>query len=288
MSVSERLFPSTSTNDEVEFLPPLYQNCLELEVFTTKQITPSSNTLPQSEQQLSPPPTVDVKVFSISLLNRFRYDRIRVCPTPEGVGPIISAVVTAWGGSLYSSKSSGEALEFQVWGNAWSESRSDPAAVYSRKMLTKILKNLACNGWNLMLGTELSKDEKGKDVMFFESGTPDPDTSIFCINFPRLDRIKVIDAPPEIINLMATCIKATWPKGIQEGSRSFYDSFEFKLLGAPWIAHSNQGIRKCWMISALLEKFRANGYKVYGSLKITKKEKEMQTLFFRKVTNVYK
>jgi hypothetical protein len=78
-----------------------------------------------SDSQEYPPPLpghpMTVKVFSVSLLNRFRNDRIRVTPCPDNVGSIISKVVIAFGGHLYSPKSTEDALEFQLWGKAWSE-----------------------------------------------------------------------------------------------------------------------------------------------------------------------
>ncbi|OXA59466.1 uncharacterized protein LOC110844464 [Folsomia candida] len=229
-----------------------------------------------------------LKVFSISLLNRHKRDHIRFHQCPEGMEPLITELISAWGGRLHLPKSVTDSFEYQLNWKAWSEFRTDANAVCARSLLVSIFSKLAKHGWNFAIGMELAKTEKGKDVLFFEKGEEDdPEAHIICMNFPKQDRIKVIGAPPLVINKMAQSIKTTWPWGLQQGAPSYCKSFEFKLKGFPWLGELLRE-RKCIMMGMILDQLREQGYKSYASVKITKKEKEMPTLFFRKVTNVFK
>lgn len=168
--------------------------------------------------------------FSVALLNRDKQrDHIRFHQLPDALEPIMTELIRIWGGRKHISKSSSKSIEYQLAYDAWSEFRTDTNAIWARSLLIEIMKRFAFHGWDFALGMEISKMMRGKDVLFFEKGIADTEVHIFCINFPKSDRIKVIGATPEVINGIGQVIQVTWPGGLQKGEFGAYKSFEFKV-----------------------------------------------------------
>ncbi|KAG0227883.1 hypothetical protein BGW42_002537 [Actinomortierella wolfii] len=210
-------------------------------------------------------------------------DRIRLlgCPA-QLVQPIRDAIKTSWG-QIQSEASYCGAHEFKLLGNPWYGQSQD--AVYSRRLLTALLRTMAQWGWNLIQASDVSKKAQDKDTLFFESAMPDPEAQLFAVSFNMSDRIRVIDAPA-FMPFIKTAVQAQWKYGIQE-ERDYYSAKEIKLRGNPWYSNGEEAVYARMLCAQICANIRAQGFKLYASVDISsgtgEKGLDLETWVFRRV-----
>jgi hypothetical protein len=50
----------------------------------------------------------------------------------------------------------------------------------------------------------------------------------------EIDKLRIINAAPDVINTVRASIKAHYPNGIQREDDNYFGAYQFKLKGQPW------------------------------------------------------
>ncbi len=192
-------------------------------------------------------------------------DRIRLIGLPvDVINEIKRAIIISWG-EIQEEGEYHTSFEFKLKGDPWIGEGND--AVYSRRLLTAMLKTMAQFGWNLIQAADVSKKQGDTDTLFFEKGIPDPDAELFAISFNMGDKIRIIDAPSFDV-CVKDAIRSQWPGGIQH-RRDYCGSIEYKLSGYPWEARGSETVHSRMLLCQIIANVRAKGYKLYGSVDIS-------------------
>ena len=127
--------------------------------------------------------------------------------------------------------------------------------------MSKILETLANIGWVLAVTTYVSKSTRDRDVLVFRyQQSPPPPAAWMSISFSQSDRIRLIDAPDELIQYLISRLNPV----IQRNNRLEQEgAYELQIRGYPWSALL---IVFRPLLLELLEALDANGWTVYASI----------------------
>ncbi|KAF2104546.1 hypothetical protein NA57DRAFT_63009 [Rhizodiscina lignyota] len=93
------------------------------------------------------------------------------------------------------------------------------------------------------------------------------------------DKLRLMDFPPEMIDLTRSIIRNFWPLGIQE-ERPYEEFYEFKMCGYPWTGGPS-GLLARRLMRCLFEAFYNFGWVLATSTNVYIKESAKDTLIFR-------
>ncbi|WVQ71215.1 hypothetical protein IAR50_000740 [Cryptococcus sp. DSM 104548] len=180
----------------------------------------------------------------------------------------------------------GGVWEVTFRGEAWMPTSSEQ--VSSKRIILNLLTEFARQGYNLTSSFRTSAKDSGKDSLVFlrSSEPPDPDPVFFAVAFYSHDRIWIIDAEAEVGQAVEEGIKSWWIDGVRDARVRERHCRELRLRGAPWSAHSTQGLISSRVIHLTIMKIitqRAMGYDFVGSVDMADKEEaEMPVTFYRR------
>lgn len=220
-----------------------------------------------------------VQVCSISF---HMLDRIRLMGLPPDMISLIRNAISRSWGTIQSERYHYGNHEFKLKGYPWSGKGED--AITSRRLLVAILTTMAQHGWNLLQAVDVSQKRNfDDDALFFEKGIPEPDAHLFAVTFNDRDKIRLIDAP-EVFTCVRDAIQSHWPQGVKN-ERNYYGSMELQLSGSPWFPGGSDTGSERVLLCQIIANVRSKGYKLYGSVDMTKenKEKDLCSWIFRRV-----
>lgn len=93
------------------------------------------------------------------------------------------------------------------------------------------------------------------------------------------DRIRMLQFPPSTIEAVHKAINANWPRGLQANGK-YANSHQFQLYGRPWGYSEDPEARR--LVKGILEALYNEGWILYTSTDCSKKERDKDTLIFRK------
>jgi len=190
-------------------------------------------------------------------------DRIRLMNFPDPMIALIrSAINSCWPGGIQQESDYAGSREFKLRGNPWRGMGGD--GIHARRLMRVLLQALADAGWMLTLSTDISKKALDLDTLLFRlQAPPPPRCAWICIAFSRHDRLRFIDAPPELVAAalaaLRQAVQAPVPHqlpGVQE----------FKLVGQPWWATGAESMHARRILIVLLELLETFGFTVYASI----------------------
>lgn len=116
-----------------------------------------------------------------------------------------------------------------------------------------------------------------QDPASSSSTTPAFRSHFACITLNMMDRIRLINFPPQYIDVTRRAILDNWSLGIQE-ERPYGRSAEFKLRGTPWIfrLHGSDDSRR--LILGILEALYDSGWILQAAVDLSKKDQDKGTL----------
>lgn len=223
---------------------------------------------PDAKQAVAPPPeptvesTFQSKFASLSL---HKGDLIRLLDFPEAAIELIrQAIRSAWPSGLQDEREAYGSFELKLKGYPWL-GRGDEA-MHARRLMRSIFENLFDAGWILSLSTDVTKKNRDHDTMIFRYQDPAPTPRDWiCISFSKMDRLRVMDAPPDMLDAIYEGIRDVTQEKM---THSMPNVWEVKLRGFPWEATVNQQTimdarRLLLRLCAILE---AHGFTVYASI----------------------
>jgi hypothetical protein len=190
-------------------------------------------------------------------------DRLRLLRFPSAdIESVHSAINASWPRGVQDIREHYGSHEFKLKGNPWS-GQSDEA-IFARRMMCKILETLSNTGWVLAVTADISKRTTEKDTLIFRYQQPPPATCDWMsISFSLQDRIRLIDAPEELIQYLVSCLG----RFIQRHKRHKLEgTYELQIHGYPWRAPDNKIMESRLLLLQLLEGLDAKGWTVYASI----------------------
>jgi hypothetical protein len=143
------------------------------------------------------------------MLSLHASDKIRMLRFPESEVRLVRSTITrTWPRGLDVQRPYSGSEEFKLRGYPWQGTGDD--AVHSRRMLAGVLSGLYAAGWLLYISTDVSKRVLDKDSLLFRHCGPDhalPQSEWFAMSFSRSDRIRLIDAPKDVVGEVVACCK---------------------------------------------------------------------------------
>ncbi|KAG7548946.1 hypothetical protein FFLO_03151 [Filobasidium floriforme] len=109
---------------------------------------------------------------------------------------------------------------------------------------------------------------------------PPYSTTIGCLQLSRNDHLRLINLPPDLIQVARHTIVETWPKGIQKEGDFEGCAWEFKLKGNPWLAQGDEAIPARRLLKSLIQAFERTGWGVYTACGLSKEPGDKDTIFF--------
>jgi len=208
------------------------------------------------------PPTSQFRTVFASL-SLHMSDRVRLLGFPNAVIDQIRQIIPqSWPKGIQAERPYEASHEFKLYGNPWSGQGSD--GVHARRFMYRVFETLANMGWVLLLSTDISKRVTDKDTLLFRLQQPSPaPCDWMCISFSRSDRIRFIDAPPELVQSM---IQALAQRIQSHGPHKESGVYELKLHGYPWRATGKETMETRRLLLTLLEVLEGSGESVYASI----------------------
>ncbi|GJJ71606.1 hypothetical protein EMPS_03956 [Entomortierella parvispora] len=224
----------------------------------------------------------NVRISTVALAGK---DKIRLIGTPAYLTPELRIAIQSSWGTIQRESSYGGSHEFKLQGNPWGASPG-PDLVRSQRLILAILEAMARLGWDLVLSTDISQRQRDQDTLYFEQnatfasddansgdGTKAPsrtaNVEMFAVCFHKSDKIRVlamaIPQTQKVTALVKQAVASQWKYKIQR-ERDYCGVFELKLQGNPFWSGGEEFVQGRMVLAQMLANFRAEGYRVYGSV----------------------
>ncbi|KAJ4987502.1 hypothetical protein SVAN01_06959 [Stagonosporopsis vannaccii] len=181
---------------------------------------------------------------------------------PQVVDQCRNTVQSVWKGGIQREGAYGNSYEFKLSGYPWSAMGSD--AMDARRLVAALLGTLHSMGWVLTLNTDVSKTISDKDTLLFRYQSPAPVPCDWCsISFSRADRLRLIDASPEVCQALPARLGQEWVSKVSQYAPGIQ---EIKFHGYPWSAGGKETMRTRELLLTMLATLEEDGWTVYASI----------------------
>lgn len=214
---------------------------------------------PPPAEKAQPPP-FSTNFASVSL---HMSDRVRLLQLPmEQRDAIRNTIKQTWPRGIQNERDYHGSWEFKMSGNPWSPYGEN--ALYARRLTRGILATLYEAGWVLYIATDISRNPGDKDNLFFRHQSPAPTPcEWFSITFSKGDRIRLIDAPQEVLQDTLAILRAETQRHEPYRIPGVY---EIKLNGWPFAASGGSTMVSRSICLKLFSMFEQHGFTVSASL----------------------
>ncbi|KAJ3169215.1 hypothetical protein HDU88_001012 [Geranomyces variabilis] len=204
------------------------------------------------------------------LISLHESDKIRLLSLPTDIRPAFEQAISR---GTYSVQSQGDyhgSYQYKLKGRPWWGQGDD--AVRSRRLVVEIFRFMESCGWTLLLSADVSKKPYDKDTWFFrrrDVGNPLPIyTQFAAISFNRADLLRVIMAPPQVVEVITSTAQRCYPRGVQEIRHK--DGFpQIKLRGYPWHATGGDTVLARQFLLEVIDALLRIGWTMYASCDIS-------------------
>lgn len=220
---------------------------------------------PSDSKQSAPPPTKQETPFrtNFASVSLHMTDRLRLMfLPPEVCDAVRNAIHQTWPNGIQQEREYHGSWEFKMRGNPWVPHGED--AIYARRLTRGIMSVLYSYGYVLYISTDISMKAGDKDNLFFRHQDPAPTPcEWFSCTFSRGDRLRLIDAPPDVIADMINTLRS------YTQSHAPYrvpGTYEIKFNGYPFAASGGDTMVSRAMVLQMFEALERNGFTVYASV----------------------
>ena len=149
---------------------------------------------------------------------------------PDVTQCVKETIVSVWQKGIQKEEDHFGAWDFKLKGTPWWADGTE--AVQSRLLITKIIEALLARGWIVQISVDITRKDHDKSVLLFKRSTVPP-APIFCLSLNETDKLRMINAPQNVVDSFRQVVQSKWLFGIKrEGP---YDqSYEIKVNENPW------------------------------------------------------
>lgn len=158
--------------------------------------------------------------------------------------------------------------EFTFNGSPWWATEED--AVSARFFISMMFQKYMSLGWCLVTSLDICTRKSDKSIFIFKSCQPK--TIIhFCLSLNQVDKIRLINAPRDMVDVISQAVAEGWPPGIKfEGA--FIGSHQIKLQGDAWGGGTgNEWLLARCMMAFVLKALTERGWRVVCSADVSAK-----------------
>jgi hypothetical protein len=102
------------------------------------------------------------------------------------------------------------------------------------------------------------------------------------ISLNESDKLRIIQFPLHIIDVVRNAIRNSWRRGIQR-EREYFGSLEFKLKGNPWYGSGSEAVPARQLVLSVLRDLYYNGWQVMMTTDISSGLYDKDTILFRQI-----
>ncbi|XP_023342156.1 uncharacterized protein LOC111711902 [Eurytemora carolleeae] len=205
------------------------------------------------------------------------------------VGKVSQLVETIWGiqdSKTYEKTKNGCTLQLKLVGSPWS-GVSGEYSIKIRKLILSVLKLFQSHSIHFTAKVNFNRSTDSVfflcDESSFSLATPE---NMFCLSLNKYDRLRVIEAPSDVLHLLPGLIQQSWPYGIQQ-VRDYHSSQEYKLGSSPWWCDGEDGFHAKRLVSSLVAGLKFTGWDVLMSLNISSVIEDKSIIVFRQKLNTH-
>ena len=220
--------------------------------------------------------------FPFACIGVSGYDKLQFINFPQNLHKTLENVVERnWPQTIQDTKIIGDVLQIKLKGTPWS-SLGGAENIQSKTLIKALLNELDMRQWILYGSSNLRGNA---DALFFryDPAIPSDGSRLagFVISLNRNDRLRLIDAPPDVVECAKRTIAQTWSRGIQQEKQKF-NAYEFKLAGTPWWADGEMSVDTRLFMCKLFEAFLTIGWRVQIAIDLTRKLNDKSILTFQR------
>ncbi|KAK0402076.1 hypothetical protein QR680_016131 [Steinernema hermaphroditum] len=159
-------------------------------------------------------------------------DRLRLMECPKTLVDMTTDIIAErWPGGLQDTQQDDGHIEFKMKGYPWVAHRKADA-VNSRLFIANLLEESVKRGWAVLTSLDISRKLSDKAVFVMRSCEP-LEIPHFCIAPADCDKIRIIGATNEMVDVIVNVIMQCWSPGLQDTVKEG-NNLELKLAGWPW------------------------------------------------------
>ena len=205
-------------------------------------------------------------------------DKIRVFAPEEVISYIRSVIIQTWPLGIQREEKILNGWEFKLKGNPWGGWTMDNDETYlSAFMINGIIQALYNLGWLYIGAIKSGKRQFDLNSLYFRfdpvllqsiSSNSQSPSRFFAISLNRNDRIRLINAPMDLVSAVRTAIIESWPLGIQE-EFTVNVGYEFKIKGNPWWCNGVETVFSRRLVSSIFRLLRQYYWSLYATCELT-------------------
>lgn len=207
-----------------------------------------------------------------------RDNRLRLINAKPELVPVVRKVIEdAWGWRK-GIKNEGDyfgSFEFELHGSPWWSIEKE--SIMARYLIAKLLEAMQGHGWHAVGAFDVSRRMSNKSVLIFQQSAP-LSTPIMCLSPSSTDKLRLINAPPDVIQDCREIITKRWPKGInnekEKQTELGVSCVQFTLNGTPWDGENDDKYYVRSMLCFILQALTQKNWKVIVSGDVSAKYKE--------------
>ncbi len=242
-------------------------------------MTDTKTAPPTAASSTAPPPAYDATVGSSSSsaatpfqtsfasLSLHMSDRLRLVQfPPDDVSAVRDVLRGVWRDGIQAERPYSVSHEFKLRGRPWSGSGTGSYAVPAMVLMREVFARLYARGWVLTASTDISRKEYDKDTLIFRRQGGDgvlPPASWMAVSFKQGDKIRLLGAPPDLVEAMAAMLAQMRLLQVQTVKPQQH---EFKLYGYPWSASGEATMHARLLILRMVEVLERHGWSLYASI----------------------
>ena len=210
---------------------------------------------------------------SLSMLSLNRTDRLRLINfrNEQNIVEAVAQSLKETNGRQPDIKNYYGSTEFKVSGTPFYASGYESIA--SREMIVGVLKVLRQYGYEVLTGIDVSRKLHDKSSILFRK-CHNSSEHHSCISLNDVDKVRIINFPPETSRSLELVVQQQYLPGIQEikekGSRT--SCCQLKLNGSPWSSYNKSySIHGKSMLMAVLREANRLGWDLIASVDVSAK-----------------
>ena len=204
-----------------------------------------------------------------------RTDRLQMISAPEGIRQVVRQIIGQYWitrGGIQKEREYNGSWEFKLTGTPWWSTGEE--SVMSRFLICKILEGLQSSGWHIRSAIDICRRVQDKSVLVFYP-SQQLNAPVMCLSFNDTDKIRLINAPEELVGVLKSIIQSYWYKGIQQERRlpTPCMAHEFKFMGNPWAGYYCvvDGLHMRSLLCYFLQALSLRGWRLLTSADVSAK-----------------
>ena len=207
-------------------------------------------------------------------------DKLQFIDFPENLYAVLEDVIEKnWPKKIQKTKRVGEMLEVKLKGHPWLGLGGEEN-VQSKSLIKALINELLHRQWVLYGSSNLRGNA---DTIFFKYDPNMADDTPFKVGFMlslnREDRLRLNDAPPEVIETVRATVTDNPEHRLKKEEEKF-GSYEFKVSGAPWAGLVDCPVTSRTLLCKIFERLVAIGWRVQLGIDLTKKKSDKSVFSF--------